>query len=148
VLLPHSISPCLAVGKALRASLVPVGLWIAPICCMFQMCLRMIARPGRSLEVIKALRSIRHVAQMDRGFIEGRIYQEAGAPDSVCFEQEWSSESELKSHIRSSCFTDLLMLMETSPVEPILEIHSVNDVFGLKYVEAVRFSGRKTGTDE
>jgi quinol monooxygenase YgiN len=100
----------------------------------------MMARPSRSLEVIKALRSIRQVAKMDRGFIEARIYQEAGVPDSVCFEQDWSSESEMKSHIRSSCFTDLLMLMETSPVEPILEIHSVNDVFGMKYIETVRFS--------
>jgi len=28
--------------------------------------------------------------------------------------QAWKSEPELKSHIRSSCFTDLLMLMETA----------------------------------
>jgi len=77
---------------------------------------------------------------MDRGFIEGRIYQEAGNPDAICFEQDWSSESELKSHIRSGCFTDLLMLMETSPVAPTLQIHSVSEVLGMKYVEAVRFS--------
>lgn len=77
---------------------------------------------------------------MDRGFIEGRIYQEVGNPDSLCFEQEWSTESELKSHIRSSCFTDLLMLMETSPEVPLLEIHSVTDVFGMKYIETVRYS--------
>lgn len=79
---------------------------------------------------------------MDRGFIEGRIYQEAGNPDAICFEQDWSSEPELKSHIRSSCFTDLLMLMETSPVAPILEIHSVIDLFGMKYIEAIRYSER------
>ena len=104
--------------------------------------LRMMARPNRSVEVIRALRSIRIVAQTDRGFIEGRIYQEESTPDSICFEQEWSSELELKSHIRSSCFTDLLMLMETSPVAPTLEIYSVDDVFGMQYIESVRFSGK------
>jgi quinol monooxygenase YgiN len=100
----------------------------------------MMARPSRSMEAIEALRSIRVAAQMDRGFIEARIYQEADNPDALCFEQDWSSEPELKSHIRSSCFTDLLMLMETSPEVPVLEIHSVRDVFGINYIEAVRYS--------
>lgn len=100
------------------------------------------ARPSRSAEAIEALRSIKIAAQMDRGFIQGRIYQEAGNPDALCFEQEWSNEMELRSHIRSSCFTDLLMLMETSPVEPTLEIHSVTEIFDMRYIEAVRFSDR------
>jgi quinol monooxygenase YgiN len=107
---------------------------------MFQVSLRMMSRPSRSLEVIEALRSIRTAAKMDRGFLEGRIYQEADNPEAICFEQDWSSELELKSHIRSSCFTDLLRLMETSPAAPILEIHSVNNVFDMRYVEGVRFS--------
>src|SRR5271167_899699 len=106
---------------------------------MFQISLRMIARPGRSSEAIEALRSIRVVSRMDRGFLEGRIYQDVDNPDALCFEQDWSSEPELKSHIRSSCFTDLLMLMETSPEAPLLEIHSVRDVFGINYIEAVRY---------
>ncbi|NYF50558.1 hypothetical protein [Tunturiibacter gelidoferens] len=122
--------------------MILVGLQIASASGMFQISLRMMARPNRSLEAIEALRSIRIAARMDRGFIEGRIYQEAGNPDAICFEQDWSSEPELKSHIRSSCFTDLLMLMETSPVAPILEIHSVIDLFGMKYIEAIRYSER------
>jgi quinol monooxygenase YgiN len=107
---------------------------------MFQMSLRMMARPNRSLEAIEALRSIRVASQMDRGFIEGRIYREIDNPDALCFEQDWSSEPELKSHIRSSCFTDLLMLMETSPEAPTLKIHSVTSVLGMDYIERVRYS--------
>jgi quinol monooxygenase YgiN len=107
---------------------------------MFQISLRMMARPCRSIEAIEALRSIRMAARMDRGFIEGRIYREIDNPEALCFEQDWSSEAELKSYIRSSCFTDLLMLMETSPETPTLEIHSIPNVFGMKYIEAVRYS--------
>ncbi|WP_353064486.1 antibiotic biosynthesis monooxygenase [Tunturiibacter psychrotolerans] len=107
---------------------------------MFQISLRMMARPNRSMEAVEALRSIRVASRMDRGFIAGRIYQEVDNPDALCFEQDWSSEPELKSHIRSNCFTDLLMLMETSPEVPVLEIHSIRDVFGINYIEAVRYS--------
>jgi quinol monooxygenase YgiN len=79
-------------------------------------------------------------AQTERGFIAGRIYQEVDDCDSLCLEEEWFSEQALKSHIRSAYFTDLLMLMETAPVAPILEVHSVADILGLGYVETVRFS--------
>jgi quinol monooxygenase YgiN len=120
--------------------LILVGLSIASISGMFQISLRMMARPKRSLEAIEALRAIRTAARMDRGFIEGRIYQEAGNPDALCFEQDWSSEPELRSHIRSSCFTDLLMLMETSPEAPTLEIHFLTNLFGMKYIEQIRYS--------
>lgn len=109
---------------------------------MFQVSLRMLARPHRSLEAIKALRSIRTAAQTERGFIASRIYQDVDNPEALCFEQDWSSEQELKSHIRSSCFTDLLMLMETAHAAPVLEVHSVTDMAGLEYVEAVRFANR------
>src|ERR1700677_1467376 len=98
---------------------------------MFQICLRMMARPNRSIEAVEALRAIRVASKMDRGFIEGRIYEPLDNPDALCFEQDWSSVPELKSHIRSTCFTDLLMLMETSPEAPLLEIHSLRDVFGI-----------------
>jgi quinol monooxygenase YgiN len=109
---------------------------------MYQVNLRMIARPRRSTEAIKALRSITFAAQVERGFISSRIYQEVGNPEALCMEQDWSSEPELKSHIRSSCFTDLLMLMETAIEAPKLEVHSVSETRGLEFVEAVRFGNK------
>jgi quinol monooxygenase YgiN len=106
---------------------------------MFQLNLRMTARPHQAAEAVKALRSITIAAQVERGFIASRIYQEAGDPEVVCLEEDWASESEMKSHIRSSSFTDLLMLMETAPEAPVLEVRFVSAVRGLEYVEAVRF---------
>jgi hypothetical protein len=76
---------------------------------------------------------------VERGFISSRIYQDVGNPEALYLEQDWSSEPELKSHIRSSCFTDLLMLMETALEAPMLEFHSVSQIRGLEYAEAVRF---------
>jgi quinol monooxygenase YgiN len=106
---------------------------------MYQLNLRMRVRPDQAYGAVQALRSITIAAQVERGFIASRIYQEAGNPERICLEEDWSSELELKSHIRSSCFTDLLMLMETAPEAPVLEVRSVREVRGLEYVEAVRF---------
>ncbi len=78
-------------------------------------------------------------AQVERGYIRSRIYQEVGNPDALCLEEEWSSEPELKSHIRSSCFTELLLLMETAPEAPVLEVRAIPQTHGLEYIEAVRF---------
>jgi quinol monooxygenase YgiN len=110
---------------------------------MFQVSLRMVSRPSCAVEAVQALRSITISAKLERGFTASRIYQEVGNPEALCLEEDWNSEQELKFHIRSSCFTDLLLLMETSPEVPVLEVGAVSAVSGLEYVEAVRFG---TGT--
>ncbi len=106
---------------------------------MFQIKLRMMARPRHAVEAVKALRSIKLAARVERGFIASRIYQEVEDPESLCLEEDWSNERELKSHIRSSCFTNLLLLMETAPEAPLLEVRCGSGIYGLEYIEAVRF---------
>lgn len=106
---------------------------------MFQLNLRMTARPSHAVAALKALRSITSEAQVERGYLASRIYQEAGNPEALCLEEDWSSEPALQSHIRSSCFTELLQLMETAPEAPVLEVRSVASTHGLEYIEAVRF---------
>jgi quinol monooxygenase YgiN len=99
----------------------------------------MTAQPQRAVEAVKALRCITVEAQVERGYLASRIYQEVGNPEALCLEEDWSSEPELKSHIRSSCFTELLLLMETAPVAPVLEVRAIPKTHGLEYIEAVRF---------
>ena len=106
---------------------------------MFQLNLRLRAQPHKVHEAIQALRSIVIATQAERGLLGSRIYQEAGNPEMLCLEEDWSNEPTLQCYLRSSCFTDLLMLMETAPEAPILQFHSVREVHGLEYVEAVRF---------
>jgi quinol monooxygenase YgiN len=108
---------------------------------MFQIGLRMRSEPFRASESVKTLRSIANAAQVERGFISSRIYQEVDNPNALCLEEDWSSEPELKSHIRSRCFTDLLMLMETALEAPVFKVRIMSKVIGLEYVEAVRFGG-------
>ncbi len=115
---------------------------------MFQVILRMRSRPFRAIEAVQALRSITITAQVERGYAAGRIYQEVGNPEALCLEEDWNGEQELKSHIRSSCFTALLLLMETSPEIPVLEVRTVSAVSGLAYIEAVRFGEKSAEPEE
>ena len=106
---------------------------------MFQLSLRMTARPHHAAEAVKALRRTTIDARAERGYLGSRIYQEAANPEALCLEEDWANEQELKSHICSSSFTDLLMLMETASEMPVLEVRVVSAVRGLEYIEAVRF---------
>ena len=63
---------------------------------MFQLSLRMTARQHDAAEVVKALKSITIAAQVERGFIGSRIYQEVGTPEVLCLEEDWSHEAETK----------------------------------------------------
>ena len=103
----------------------------------------MMSRPRRVVEAVQGSRSIMIAAQVKRGFTASRIYQEVGNPEALCLEEDWSREQELKLHIRSNCFTDLLALKETSPEIPVLEVRTVSAVSGLEYVEAVRFGDHR-----
>jgi quinol monooxygenase YgiN len=105
---------------------------------MFQVYLRMTARPRHAVEAVKALRFITTQAATEPGYLESRIYQDVENLEALCLEEYWSNEPALKSHICSSSFTHLLMLMETASEAPVLEVRSVQEMHGLKYIEAVR----------
>lgn len=109
---------------------------------MVQLCLRLRAESHKTPSIVKALRSVNMDAQLERGFLSSRIYQEVNDPDALCMEQEWSSAAALESHFRSSCFTKVLQIMETAPNAPVLEVHAISAVQGLEYVDKVRFGER------
>jgi len=54
---------------------------------MFQVNLRMMARPHRAVEAVKALRSIMIAARGERGYLASRIYQEVENPEALCLEE-------------------------------------------------------------
>jgi quinol monooxygenase YgiN len=110
---------------------------------MFQLGLRLRASPHQVAGVVQALRHIVISAQTERGFVASRIYQDVGDPRMICLEEDWSSETLLKLHIRSTCFTDLLMLIETLPEAPLVEVRSVPNIYGLEYIESVRFGDKQ-----
>jgi hypothetical protein len=51
---------------------------------MFQINLRMMARPHQAVEAVKALRTITVGARVERGYLASRIYQDVSNPEALC----------------------------------------------------------------
>ena len=106
---------------------------------MVQLSLRMSTETRSRGNVVRALQSLTMEAQFERGFIDGRIYQNVDDPESLCLEQDWASAGELESHIRSICFSKLLQIIETAVETPVLEVRVISAIRGLEYIDSLRF---------
>lgn len=108
---------------------------------MIQMVLRLAAHPSRSAKMIQALRSLMVPLPAAPGFLSCRLYVEAGAPNSLCYVEEWKRSEDLNQQIRSDHWTRLLALMEEAIEPPDFRLHWVTDVKGLEYLASVRSCG-------
>lgn len=88
--------------------------------------------------MIDALRSLMLPLQAASGFISCRLSQEVDDVNVLCYTEEWHSQEDLDSQIRSNHYTRLLALMEESAEQPELYFNRVAEVKGLEYLAAVR----------
>ena len=111
---------------------------------MIQIVLRIAAAPGRVKEMIQALRSISALAQPQEGCAGCFLFADIGAPESLCYTEEWETEAHLQRQILSFRFTHLLWVMESASEPPHLLFHFVTHTRGLDYVEQVRSRGQNS----
>ena len=109
---------------------------------MVQVVLRMVARPRRADEMVRALRSLMLPLQAASGFVSCGLYLDADRPEALCYVEEWRTPEDLDQQIRSSHYTRLLALMEAAAERPELQLNWVTDVKGLEYLERVRLCER------
>lgn len=122
----------------------PLGTQRAYAQVVVQVALTMIVHPRRTSEMIQTLRSLMLPLQAAPGFVSCRLYQEADAPNSICYVEEWRAPEDLDQQIRSSHYTRLLALMEEAAAPPDLRLSWVTEVKGLEYLEAVRLRDGET----
>lgn len=109
---------------------------------MVQVVLRMVARPQRTAEMIRTLRSLMLPLQAAPGFASCRLYVDVDNPDAICYVEEWQMPENLDQQIRSSHYTRLLALMEEAAEPPDLRLNWIAAVKGLEYLESVRLCDR------
>lgn len=105
---------------------------------MIQTILNIKTSPNRTGDLVRAFRSLMVSAQAEHGLIDCKLYQEVGDETSLRFVEDWRTEEDLESQIRSNRYTRLLSLMETSTELPSLEFRTVTRTQGLEFLEAVR----------
>lgn len=105
---------------------------------MVQIYLNLTSRPGRTAEMVQALRSIASSAQMSSPVVRCAVYAEVGSANDVCYSEEWPGPEELRQRIRSVAFQRLLAIIETAAAPPVLEFRFADEIRGLDYVAEVR----------
>ncbi|SRR5579863_4070096 len=100
------------------------------------------APKGKRQEVGSALISLSAPTQVQPGCLKCRLLQSWHEPDELVLEANWETIEDLVRHLQSDSYKRLLLLMELSPVPPILKFSTVQEVNGLELVEKARNQSR------
>jgi len=80
--------------------------------------------------------------QVVPGCIQCRLSQDMRDPNTLLYQEEWSSWRELEKYIRADRFSRILELMELSSTEPELTFNVVKETRGIDYVMKLRKATR------
>jgi len=105
---------------------------------VYQLALHLKSSAGKTHEMLQALRSVMLPAEFEVGFMSCHIYVEAGEPDSLCYQEDWSTQNDLERAIRSVRFGRLLAVMETAAGSPTLEVRLISETRGWDYIRLIR----------
>src|SRR5271157_5432068 len=100
--------------------------------------LSIFAPKGKRQQVGSALASLLGPTQVRPGCSKCRLLQSWQDPDELVVEANWETAEDLISHLQSDNYKRLLLLMELSPVPPVLEFWTVQEVSGLELVQTAR----------
>ena len=98
----------------------------------------LVAEQGRRDELRRALSAMLEPTAVEPGCLGARLFQDANNQNMLSVETRWRDESDLIKHLRSEHYRSLLVLMESSAEQPVIEFHTVAKSQGLEFVEAVR----------
>lgn len=86
-------------------------------------------------EVVRIASSILQPTRVQAGCTRCEFYQGVKDKDHLFFAEEWSTEADLKKHIRSPEFRKILAMMDLSDNPPEVRFHTAGGIRGIDFVE-------------
>lgn len=105
---------------------------------MIMSTLRIVVPPARRDEVVRTLNSILGPTRVQPGCIGCHIYSEVEDQNVLILLEEWNSQTDVDSHLRSNHYRKVLALMEMSNTQPEIKFNSISDTKGMEVIEAAR----------
>ena len=105
---------------------------------MIQAMVKMDFGSEKVAEAVSILRSIVERIKVAKGCISCSVYQEAGNPCIVVFEEKWNCDADLQCHLRSEDYQKVLMVMEMAETRPEIRFETVTGLGGLEIIEEAR----------
>ena len=99
--------------------------------------LRMIVRPERRSDLLETMRGMLEPARVERGCLSYRLYEDVEDRNAFVLVEEWETQKDLESHIRTDNQRRLLALMDLLSEQPELRFNTVSHTAGMELIENV-----------
>src|SRR5512143_1439503 len=99
--------------------------------------LKMIVRPERRSDLLDTMRGILEPSRVERGCLSYRLYQEVQDENAFVLVEEWKTQKDLESHIRTDNQRQLLALMDLLSEQYEVKFNAVSHTSGMELIENV-----------
>ncbi|MHB8882808.1 MAG: putative quinol monooxygenase [Thermodesulfovibrionales bacterium] len=99
--------------------------------------LRMVVRPERRHDLIETMRGMLEPARVERGCLSYCFYEDVEDRNTFILVEEWKTQKDLESHIRTDNQRRLLALMDLMSEQPELRFNTVSQTAGMELIEDV-----------
>jgi len=99
--------------------------------------LRMIVQPERRSDFLETMRGMLEPARVERGCLSYRLYEDVEDRNTFVLVEEWKTQKDIESHIRTDNQRRLLALMDLLSEQPELRFNTVSHTAGMDLIENV-----------
>lgn len=99
--------------------------------------LKMIVQPERRSDLLETMRGMLEPARVERGCLSYHLYEDVEDRNAFVLVEEWESQEDLESHIRTDSQRQLLTLMDLLSEQPELRFNTVSHTAGMDLIENV-----------
>ena len=100
----------------------------------------MIVQAERRSDLLETMRGILEPSRVERGCLSYRLYQDVENRNALVLLEEWATQKDLESHIRTDNQRRLLALMDFLSERPELRFNTVSQSAGMELIESVLHS--------
>jgi quinol monooxygenase YgiN len=94
--------------------------------------------PQKSGEALKILGSVAELCRVDPGCLGCHIYGDLQEKNVLMLEEVWKAEEDLRLHLRSDEYRNLLLVLELALKRPEIRFHTVSSSTGIETIEKAR----------
>jgi quinol monooxygenase YgiN len=99
--------------------------------------LRMIVQPERRSDLLETMRGMLEPTRVERGCLTYRLYEDVENRNTFFLVEEWDTQKDLESHIRTDNQRRLVALMDLLSEPPELQFNTVSHTAGMDLIENV-----------
>jgi quinol monooxygenase YgiN len=101
---------------------------------MILVTLRMIVRPKRRSDLLETMRGMLEPSRVERGCLSYRLYEDVKDRNTFVLVEEWKTQKDIESHIRTDNQRRLLALMDLLSEQPELRFNTVLHTVGMELI--------------